>query len=100
VAPAQREAHLRFAMFLAAQRVTAHRTASGGTLPRSLTAAGEEWPGVDYSVVGGGDTLFQLTAFAPSGDTITYRSDEDLREFLGTSARYLRDANPPPAPQP
>ena len=96
VAPAQRAAHLRFAMFLAAQRVTAHRAASGGTLPQSLAAAGEEWPGVDYSVVG--DTLFQLTAAAPPGDTITYRSDEDLRAFLGTSARYLREA--PSAPQP
>ena len=83
-----RESHLRFAMFLAAQRVSAWRDSTGGYLPQSLDQVAEAWPGVTYHA--SGDTLFELRAQGDSGQVMTLRSDRDARAFVGLSPNALR----------
>ena len=85
---AQRESHLRFAMFLAMQRLTDYRVANQGALPGSLLEVGEDWPGVRLRV--SGDTLFELQAQGDSGQVITLRSDRDARAFVGLGSTALR----------
>lgn len=87
VASAQREGHLRFAMFLAEQRVTAYRE-TNLVLPGSLQEIGEDWPGVTYRAFG--DSLFELTAQSDSGTVMTLRSDRDARAFVGLGSTALR----------
>ena len=84
----QRESHLRFAMFLAMQRLTAYRDANQGTLPGSLLEVQEDWPGVTYRAIG--DTLIELTAQDNKGEPMTLRSDRDARAFVGLSPTALR----------
>ncbi|MEX2179327.1 MAG: hypothetical protein WD801_11485 [Gemmatimonadaceae bacterium] len=91
-APAQREAHLRFAMFLVAQRLMAHQATHDGALPETLLAVGEHWPTISYEV-GPGPT-FTLSAQVDAGQPISYRSTDDLPAFLGQSARHLREQRP------
>ena len=83
-----KESHLRFAMFLAAQRVSAYRDSTGGYLPQSLQQVGETWPGVTFHA--SGDTLFELRAPSDSGQVMTLRSDRDARAFVGLSPNALR----------
>jgi hypothetical protein len=83
-----RESHLRFAMFLAAQRVAAYRDSTGGYLPQSLQQVGETWPGMTFHA--SGDTLFELRAPGDSGQVMTLRSDRDARAFVGLSPNALR----------
>jgi hypothetical protein len=85
---AQRESHLRFAMFLAMQRVMSYREANQGLLPGSLLEVQEDWPGVTYRVRG--DTLIELEAQDDSGQPMTLRSDRDARAFVGLSPNALR----------
>jgi hypothetical protein len=87
-ASAQREGHLRFAMFLAMQRVVAYRDANQGLLPGSLLEVQEDWPGVTYRV--SGDTLIELQSQGDSGQVMTLRSDRDARAFVGLSPNALR----------
>lgn len=87
-ASAQRESHLRFAMFLAMQRVVAYRAANNGLLPGSLLDLQEDWPGVTMRVRG--DTLIELEAQGDSGQVMTLRSDRDARAFVGLSPTALR----------
>ena len=87
VAPARRDAHLKFAMFLAAQRVEGYRSQTG-TLPNRLADAGEQWPGIEYEAA---DTTFVLRASGASGEPIVLQSNADLRAFLGNSRRQLRE---------
>lgn len=87
--PAQREAHIRFAMFLVAQRLYQHRDANQGQLPRSLLEIGEEWPGLIYTNLGG--STFELRSIDSLVPPITFRSDGDERELLGNSRTYLRN---------
>lgn len=82
-----RESHLRFAMFLAAQRVAAYRDSTGGYLPQSLEQVGESWPGVTLHA--SGDTLFDIRAQGDSGQ-LMLRSDRDARAFVGLSPNALR----------
>lgn len=83
-----RESHLRFAMFLATQRVSAYRDSTGGYLPQSLQQVGETWPGVTFHA--SGDTLFELRATGDSGQVVVLRSDRDARAFVGLSPNALR----------
>jgi hypothetical protein len=87
---AQREGHMRYAMFLAAQRVLSYRDSAGG-LPATLRETGEAWPGMSYRVNG---AIFELTADGASGTRISYRSSQDPREFLGSAATLLRESAP------
>ena len=83
----QRESHLRFAMFLAMQRVAAYH-ATNQVFPGSLSEVQEDWPGVSYRV--SGDTLVELQARDDSGQVMTLRSDRDARAFVGLSPTALR----------
>lgn len=85
--PAQREGYLRFAMFLAAQRVAAYRD-STLVLPGSLAEVGESWPGITYRALG--DSIFELSALDDAGQSMTLRSDRDARAFVGLSSTALR----------
>lgn len=85
---AQRESHLRFAMFLTMQRLADYRTANQGALPESLLEVAEDWPGLTYRA--SGDTLFELQAQGDSGQVMTLRSDRDARAFVGLSPTALR----------
>jgi hypothetical protein len=90
VAPLRRDAHLKFAMFLAAQRVEGYR-AQTGALPGTLADVGEEWAGVEYEAA---DTTFVLRANGAGGEPIVLQSNADLKAFLGNSRRQLRDQRP------
>lgn len=87
VAPVRRDAHLKFAMFLAAQRVEGYR-AQTGALPATLAEAGEQWAGVEYEPA---DTTFVLRAIGAAGEPIVLQANADLRAFLGNSRRQLRE---------
>jgi len=84
----QRESHLRFAMFLAMQRLVAYREANQGALPANLLEVQEDWPGVTYRAIG--DTLIELEALDNKGEPMTLRSDRDARAFVGLSPTALR----------
>jgi hypothetical protein len=86
------EAHLRFAMFLVAQRLYAFRDSSGGQLPRRLVEIREDWPAIVYRKVD--DSTFELRAAAATARPIVFRSDEDPRKFLGDSPTSLRIDQP------
>lgn len=87
VAPARHDAHLRFAMFLAAERVEAFRAANG-TLPATLTEVAEEWTGLEYEPA---ESTFVLRAPGARGEAIVLESAADLTAFLGDSRRQLRE---------
>lgn len=86
--PERSDAHLRFAMFLAAQRIEALRD-SAGAPPASLAAIGEEWSGLEYRVFDLG--VFELRGSAAAGGEIIYKSGEDLQTFLGDARTHLRE---------
>jgi len=86
-----REGQLRYAMFLAAERVLAHQDSTAGSLPRTLRETGETWPGMTYRV---NDGVFELRAQVDSATPLTYRSTQDPRAFLGTARRFLREPEP------
>lgn len=87
----QRQAHVRYAMFLTAERVLAFRDSAGGVLPRTLHQAGAAWPGMTYGVEG---DVFTLHARVDSATAIEYRSTRDPRGFLGQAGESLREALP------
>ena len=84
---AEREAHVRFAMFLAMNRIQAYHDANL-VYPSSLDEIGERWPGITYRAIG--DTLVELQAQGDSGQVMTLRSDRDARAFVGLSPNALR----------
>ena len=84
-APAPRQdAHARFAMYLVATRIAAHRQARGA-LPGSLRETGDHWTGFSYRVVD--SASFELRSASPD---ITFRSTDAPGAFLGASAGQLR----------
>ena len=87
---AQRDAHLRYAMFLTAQRVEAMRD-SAGQPPASLADIGEDWSGLGYAVFDLG--VFELRG-RMGGDEIVYKSGEDVRAFLKGARATLRQGEP------
>ena len=88
-APARREAHLRFTMFLVAQRLYAYRDANRGQLPQSLQEIGEDWPGIIYRNAGG--SVFELRSADALVPTITFQSEADATALLGSSRSHLRE---------
>ena len=87
VSLAKREADLRFAMFLIAERLEEHRAANGA-LPRSLTQIGE-WPGIEYRMT---DSLsYALVGRDSLAGEISLRSIDSPSSFLGRSRDYLRE---------
>ena len=87
VSAAQREAHMRFAMYLTTQRVLEYREFYR-RLPPSLEAMGENWEGISYRAVN--DSVFELRAPGDSGKALVLRSDQRLDPFLGTSLNMIR----------
>ena len=85
VTPQRRDANLRFAMFLLAQRVASFRK-TGGSFPASLAAMGETMPGVSLRVLS--DSIFELRA-TENGNSIVYRSDESPSVFLGDAPKSI-----------
>jgi hypothetical protein len=85
VAPQRRDANLRFAMFLLAQRVESFRKA-GGSFPASLAAMGETMPGVSLRVLS--DSIFELRA-TENGGSVVYRSNESPSVFLGDAPKFI-----------
>lgn len=90
VAPQRRDANVRFAMFLLAQRVRAYRK-TNGSLPTSLAAMGESMPGVSLRVVS--DSVFELTA-SEKGRAVVYRSNASINAFLGEAPKYISGNTP------
>ena len=88
VEPARHEAHLRYAMFLAAQRIESLRDSTGAP-PSSLAEIGEDWSGLEYTVAGLG--VFELRGRTPSGDEIAFKSGEDLAALLGDARSWLKE---------
>ncbi|HUG39188.1 MAG TPA: hypothetical protein VMM12_01820 [Longimicrobiales bacterium] len=82
---AEEEASLRLAMYLQAQRIRVYAMEHGRP-PESLAEAGEPLPGMQYLVIGPG--VFELTG-ATERVRLTYRSDQPLREWVGTAADVL-----------
>jgi hypothetical protein len=82
--PAEREASIRFAMYLQAQQIE-HFRATRGRLPSQSGEAGPPLPGVQYIVLGGAS--YQLRSTTDS--TIRYNSTDSLLAFLGGSMAHL-----------
>lgn len=86
VEPSRQMAYTRFAIYLAAQRIEAHRVARG-VLPGSLGEVEEEWAGMSYRPLGA--TVFEVSARGPAGE-IVFQSDQPVLAFLGQSVPFLR----------
>lgn len=78
----QEEAALRFAMYVQAQRIAAHRLETG-EYPARLEDAGPPLPGMQYTRLAA--ELYQLTA-ETDRLKLTYRSDLPLQDFVGSGA--------------
>lgn len=82
---AVREAHLRYAMYLTAERVEAMRD-STGVLPTTVSDA---WPTITYRAAG--DSGYVLRGADTVAGALTLTSSEDPRAFLGDAAVALRE---------
>lgn len=91
IAPAERAAHLRFGMYLIAQRLDAHR-AQTGAVPETLLEIGEDWREITYSVVGRSE--YELRATPDSSTALVFHSGDDPVAFLGGSRQLLRRVSP------
>lgn len=83
--PALSEASLRVRMFVEIDRIERY-TAQAGHRPASLIEAGADTVGLIYSTTENGYTLTGVN----QGFTLTYRSGEPPRTFLGDSYRLVR----------
>lgn len=81
---ARAEAHTRFALYLVATRIAAHRKATGA-LPASLRETGDQWTGFSYRALD--SARFELRGTDPG---VVLRSTEAPDTFLGTSTSQLR----------
>ena len=81
---AEREASIRFSIFLQAQQIE-HFRASRGRLPATLEEAGQPLPGVAYLVNSG--STYQLRS--TQDQAISYSSTDSLYAFLGASMTQL-----------
>ena len=84
---AEREAGIRFAVFLQAQQVE-HFRATRGRLPGSLAEAGSPLPGIRYHILTG--TSYELQS--ETDRAIRYTSSDSLHAFLGGSMAHLGNA--------
>ena len=84
--PAVREASLRLAVALTAQRVLRYQR-EHGQFPTTLAEAGAVMPGVIYQP--SRDGIYEISA--ADGDlTVLYRSTTSLRTFVGNSYEAVR----------
>jgi hypothetical protein len=81
---AEREASVRFSIFLQAQQVDHFRN-TRGRLPATLSEAGTPIPGIQYLVQSA--TSYQLRSIADN--SIAYNSTDSLHAFLGESMAHL-----------
>jgi hypothetical protein len=81
---AERDASIRFAMYLQAQQVE-HFRATRGRIPSQLAEAGQPIPGIEYSALTG--TTYRLRSTVDS--TIRFTSTDSLNAFLGESMVQL-----------
>ena len=81
---AEREASIRFSIFLQAQQIE-HFRGSRGRLPSTLEEAGQPLPGVAYQVSGAGSYQLRST----QDQSISYNSTDSLHAFLGESMTLL-----------
>jgi hypothetical protein len=81
---AEREASIRFSIFLQAQQIE-HFRGSRGRLPATLEEAGQPLPGVAYLVNSG--STYQLRS--TQDQAISYSSTDSLYVFLGASMTQL-----------
>lgn len=81
---AEREASIRFALYLQAQQVE-HFRATRGKIPSQLAEAGHPLPGIQYTALSG--TTYRLRSTVDS--TIQYTSTDSLNTFLGESMVQL-----------
>jgi hypothetical protein len=81
---AEREASIRFSMFLQAQQVEHFRN-TRGRLPATLGEAGTPLPGIQYLVQSA--TAYQLRS--TTDNSIAYNSTDSLHAFLGESMALL-----------
>ena len=79
----EREAGIRFAIYLQAQQIEHFRT-TRGRLPSQSSEAGQPVPGVQYLVSG---TSYQIRSTVDS--SIRYNSSDSLNAFLGESMTRL-----------
>lgn len=84
---AEREASIRFSMFLQAQQIE-HFRATRGRLPGSLDEAGAPLPGIRYNILS--ESGYTLASEADSA--IRYTSNDSLNAFLGESMALLGTA--------
>jgi hypothetical protein len=84
--PAVREASLRLAVALEAQRVLRYQR-EHGRLPATLAEAGAVMPGVIYQP--SRDGIYEISA-ADGDVTVLYRSTGSLRTFVGNSYEVVR----------
>lgn len=82
--PALKEASLRVRMYVEISRIEKFRADSGHP-PASLREAGADTTGLVYTVAEDGYTLTGSNA----GQTLTFRSGGDPRQFLGESYRQI-----------
>lgn len=82
----QREAGMRFGMYLLGQRLEQYRT-ERGTLPPNLDYLDETWPGISYQALSA--STFELRSRIDS-TVVVFRSDQPVDEFLGSSLNFIR----------
>ena len=84
---AEREAGIRFAVYLQAQQIEHFRT-TRGRLPATLAEAGPPFPGIRYIVVSA--THYQLRSDIDSA--VRFSSTDSVHAFLGESMAQLGPA--------
>lgn len=92
-AAGRRDAHLRYAMYLVAQRLTAWRDSHDGALPRTMREIGEDWTAITYRPLDGG--AFELRSSASDGQPIVVRSGDHLPVLAVGIAERLRQETTP-----
>lgn len=89
----RRDAHLRYAMYLVAQRLTAWRDSHGGALPRTMREIGEDWTAITYRPLDGG--AFELRSSASDGQPLVVRSGDPLPVLAVGIVEQLRQERAP-----
>jgi hypothetical protein len=81
---AEREASIRFSMYLQSQQIEQFRT-NRGRLPSTLEEAGPPLPNIQYTMVSGTNYLLRSTA----NNAIEFNSTDSAHAFLGESMAQL-----------